>query len=195
MQWLCKCGSRAREVSCRNTAAIDVSRSAGGALPVLAYARCGERLQLTERDSHRLLVRLDDATISANESRDGHGLGRGEREIVEHAAIGALMFGAIRSHFSAGGFVPQGESLAGLRMEILAQAHEFLVVCVARQSESLRTFANPLARDRLVLRVVIANGEVLLEILLGIPQTVLCFGREHDKEITGAGQAALASSG
>ena len=122
----------------------------------------------------------------AHQSGDGHGLGRGEREIVEHAAIGALMFGAIRSNLAAGGFVPQCESLAGLRMEILAQAHELLVVCVARQSESLRAFADPLARDGLVLRVVIANGEVLLEIPLGILQTVLCFGREHDKEITAA---------
>ena len=94
------------------------------------------------------------------------------------------MFGAIRSHFATGGLVSRRESLAGLRVEILAQPHEFLVVCVARQSESLRAFADPLARDSLILRVVIADGEVLLEIPLGILQTVLCFGRKHDQQST-----------
>jgi hypothetical protein len=98
-----------------------------------------------------------------------------------------LTFGAIRSHLAAGGFVPQCESLAGLWMEILAQAYELVAVGVSRQSESLGTFADPLARDGLALRVVIANGEVLLEIPLGILQIVLCFGHEHDREITVAG--------
>ena len=83
--------------------------------------------------------------------------------------------------------MPQCESLAGLRMEILAQAHELVFVGVPRQFERLRAFADPLARDCLILRVVIANGEVLSEIPLGILQTVLCFGHEHDREIRVAG--------
>src|SRR5208282_6001575 len=51
----------------------------------------------------------------------------------------------------------------------------------------LGAFPDPLAGDCLALRVVIANREVLSEILLGILQTVLCFGRKHGRKITAAG--------
>jgi len=80
--------------------------------------------------------------------------------------------------------MPQGEPLPRLWMEILAQAQEFLDVGDLGQTKRFGALADPLARDGLVLGVIVAHREVLLEVPLGVTQAVLCFGRQHGQQIT-----------
>ena len=83
-------------------------------------------MQLLHGYLHGLLVRLNNALVVADQGRNGNGFGRREGEIIEHAAIGVLLFRAVWPHLRPGGFQAQGEAFACLRMQIVAQALKLL---------------------------------------------------------------------
>ena len=67
-------------------------------------------------------------------------------------------------------------------MKVLAKPQKLIPLHMAAKSEPLRAFAYPVPGDVLTFAVVIANAEMLLEILLGILEVVLGFRREHESE-------------
>ena len=89
------------------------------------------------------------------------------------------------------GFVPQRQPFAGLRMKILAQAKEFAPLCDAGQTQLLRSLPIPLPKDLLIFRVIIADAQVFLKILLGVAQTVLRFGCKHTPYGKAVGRASV----
>ena len=173
----------------------DVARGPVRALAILADASGREGLQLIQCRRDSLFVRLDNARVMAHQRGNGHRLGRREREIVEHAPIGVLAGLAIRANIQARGFLAHRQLLAGLRMKVLTETNEFVLACDTRQPQFLGSFAIPLAQDLLAFGVVVTDAQVFLEVLLGVDQSVLCFGSKHGQRLQVAREIALASSG
>ena len=136
-------------------------------------------MQLIQGGCHRPFVRLHDAGVIAQKCRDGNGLGRREGEVIENPAIGALAFRAIRFAFRSCGLLSQREPPPGLRMEILAQADEFLGAGDTGQTQFLSPFAKPLTQDLLTFGVIVADAKMLLEISFRVAEAGLRFGGKH----------------
>jgi len=154
----------------------DVARRPVSRLPALAHPRCSEAFQLSHRRRDRLFVGLDNPRIATGQGGNRNRLGRRNGEVVKHAPVGALVLLPIGTDFPTGGFLTLRQPLAGQRVQVVAQAQEFFAARDARQPELLRSLALPLPQDPLTLAVVVANAQVLLEVLLGGIQVVLRFG-------------------
>ena len=75
---------------------------------------------------------------------------------------------AVSSFFNPGGLLAERQPFAGLGMKIVTQARKFVAGRDAIQSQVRRTLAEPLAGDGLPFGVVIADGQMLFEVFLGI---------------------------
>ena len=64
-------------------------------------------------------------------------------------------------------------------MKIFAQSQKVVTSSHTGQTQFLRSFAEPLTQDLLPLGVIVPHAQVLLEIALGITETVLSFGGQH----------------
>ena len=64
-------------------------------------------------------------------------------------------------------------------MLIAAEPEEIVGADFAGQSELFRARPPPLARYALSFVIVVADGEVLLKVILRIPETVLSLRRDH----------------
>ena len=154
----------------------EVARCPVSALAVLTNARCREGLQLIHGHRHRLLMRLDDPRVVTDQRGNRNRFGRGESEIIKDAPIGRLAFLAVRPRFRPGGFLPERQPFAGLRVQIVAEPLELFRCRDAGQAQIFRALANPLASGGLPFRVVITNRQVFLEIPLGVNRNALRFG-------------------
>jgi hypothetical protein len=113
--------------------------------------------------------------VISNQSRDGNGFWRGEREIVKDAAIGRVVTGCVGPR----GIEPLRQSLAGSGMLIFTEAGKCFGSNPAGQANLFRTQAEPLAGNSLTFIIVIANAKMFLKILLCVLQIVLRFGGQH----------------
>ena len=78
-----------------------------------------------------------------------------------------------------GGLESLRQSFPGLRVEIIAQAKEFLLAYPARQSQKLSAVSQPLPQDAFAFAVIIASTEVFLKVLLSVYEAVFRFRRQH----------------
>ena len=90
------------------------------------------------------------------------------------------MFLSIASNVHAHGVLAHCQFLAGLRMQIFTQSDKLVHAGDAGESQIFRTLAKPMSGHMLALGVIIADGQMLFEIMLGIFQAALWFDCQHD---------------
>ena len=179
MQWLWRCGFRAREVHdetwrrryspwffCRET-------------PPDTYPRGSEPLQLPDRRHDSTVVGVHNAWVITDKCRNRNRFGRRKGEIEEHASIRHLMHFPGVSSYRPGRFEPLRQSFGrgadrGCRKdEGTRRAEPF-----PRGGETPRLCLTTV-REWISFAVIIACTQVLFKVLLGIGEAVLRLGRQH----------------
>ena len=123
---------------------------------------------------HSTCMSFENPLVLAQESCDGNRLWRGKREVAENAPSGRALV-----TFRPRGIESLCERLTRGGILILAQPQEIIGSDFPRQPESLRTQANPFARNPLALIVVIADAEMFLKILFCVLEVVLRLRCDH----------------
>ena len=121
-------------------------------------------LELGDGQPHRLLPRIDDAFIATNDRCYARSFGGRERDIVQ--ADGAALFKLAGTGIDRlGRFAhASGETLAGERVEVVAQRLEMLSLDRSIQSQCFRALADPFAVNLLTFRVVVVGAEVFCQV-------------------------------
>src|SRR5208283_4273240 len=110
--------------------------------------------------------------------------GRRECEIVKHPPIGVLVRLSIWANIRTHGVLAQRQLLPSVWMKVITETNEVVLPCDTRQPQFLGSRAVPLPQDLLAFGVVVTNAQVLREVLLGVTQSVLCFGGKHRQAAT-----------
>ena len=76
-------------------------------------------------------------------------------------------------------FWQQRQSLPRVRMKIFAQPQKLVTSSHTGQTQIFSSFAEPLTENLLPLGVIVPPAQMLLEIALGITETVLSFRGQH----------------
>ncbi len=106
------------------------------------------------------------------------GLG-GENEKSERRADSRAHAPPVRVRLRSRGFQRWRQSLARLRIQIVAETGELFFRGVARQNQVFRSRAERVAGYSLAFGVIVTDAQMLPEIFFGIPDTELRFGRNH----------------
>ena len=83
----------------------------------------------------------------------------------------------VRAH----GVLAHRQFFARMRMKIFAQPHKLIQVGHAAQFQVFRSLTKPMSQHLLAFGVIIADGQMLFEVLLGIFQAALLFYGQHFK--------------
>ena len=121
--------------------------------------------------------------------------GRREGEVIKHPAVGGLVLRPVGFDLRPGRLLPLRQALGRLGMEIVAQALELRFRGDTGQAEVFGALAEPVAGRVLAFGVIVADAQMLAEILFGVANTVLRFGRKHDLSVRRQAGRRLAGSG